>query len=78
MLLQTVVVSVALIAEVTRVWLGPRVAQHVPFHVLGLFEPPTTNRTGEGPICGVNLHMSGQTDCFCEPFIANVALQLSR
>ena len=76
-LLQTVVVSVALITEVARVWLGSGVAEHVPFHVLHLLEPPTTDWTGKGSICGMNLHVPGQTDCLCEPFIANVALQLS-
>ena len=77
-LLQTVVVGVALVTEVARVGLRSRVAEHVPLHVLDLLEPPTTNRTGKGSVCRVNLHVPGQTDCLCEPFIANVALQLSR
>ena len=72
-LLQTVVVSVALVAEVARVRFRSRVAQHVPFHVLHLLEPPATNRTGKGSICGVDLHVPCQTDSLCEPFVANVA-----
>ena len=77
-LLQTVVVCVALVAEVARVRLGPRVAQHVPLHVLDLLEPPATNGTGEGSVCGVDLHVPGKTNRLREPFVANVALQLSR
>ena len=77
MLFQTVVVCVALVTEVARVRLGPGMAQHVPFHVLHLLEPPTTDRTGKGSIRGVDLHVPGETNCLCEPFVANVALQLS-
>ena len=57
-LLQTVVVGVALITEVTGERFCSRVSEQMSLHIVELLEPPLTDGATERSVIGVDLHVS--------------------
>ena len=76
-LLQTVVVRVTFITEVTGEWFCSGVSQQMSLHIVELLEPPLTDGTAEWPVIRMYLHVSLQSDLFTEPFVTKVALHVA-
>ena len=75
-LLEAVVISVALITEVTGVGLGSGVGQEMTLHVVHLFEPPATDRTDVWTVDRVDLHVFAEGCLLTEPFVTKLALHV--